>query len=78
METTESRIKSIIAESLGVELLEVEGKDAHLENDLGADSMDRIELGMIIEEEFGIEIPDAVCSGFETVGDVVRYVEGLV
>ena len=70
----EDKIKSIIAEQLGVKPEEVTGK-ASFVDDLGADSLDTVELIMALEEEFNIEIPDEDAEKMKTVGDVVKYIE---
>ncbi|WP_411823483.1 acyl carrier protein [Leptospira sp. 'Mane'] len=67
------KIKSIIVEQLGVDELEVT-KDAHFINDLGADSLDTVELVMALEEEFGIEISDEAAEKIQTVDDVVNHI----
>ena len=68
------KIKSIIVEQLGVDENEVT-TDAHFIDDLGADSLDTVELVMALEEEFGIEISDEEAEKIQTVGDVVKYIE---
>jgi len=68
------KIKSIIAEQLGVKLEEVTDKAKFVE-DLGADSLDTVELVMALEEEFGIEIPDEDAEKMTTVGDAMQYIE---
>jgi acyl carrier protein len=74
MADIEARVKSIIIEQLGVDPEKVT-LDASLTNDLGADSLDLVELTMAIEEEFGIEIPDEEVSKLQTVGDIIRYIQ---
>ena len=69
-----SRVKAIIAEKLNVELSEVKD-DASFTNDLGADSLDTVELIMDFEKEFGISIPDEDAEKISKVGDAVAYVE---
>ena len=71
----EEKIKSIIAEQLGVKIEEVNA-DASFIDDLGADSLDTVELIMALEEEFGIEIPDEDAEKMTTVGDAIRYIDG--
>ena len=71
----ENKIKSIIVEQLGVKAEEVT-LEAKIMDDLGADSLDAVELVMALEEEFGIEIPDEDAEKLITVGDVIKYVEG--
>ena len=68
------KVKSIIAEQLGVKIEEVTDS-ASFVDDLGADSLDTVELVMALEEEFGIEIPDEDAEKMTTVGDAMRYVE---
>lgn len=65
-------VKEIIASELGVEIEKVTD-DAHFVDDLGADSLDTVELVMAFEEEFGIEIPDEDAEEMQTVGDAVAY-----
>lgn len=74
--TTEARVKEIIAEQLGVELDQVTD-DANLMDDLGADSLDTVELVMALEEEFDIEIDDAQAEGLLTVVEVVTKIKDL-
>lgn len=69
-----SRVKEIIAQELGVEQEKVT-EDASFVEDLGADSLDTVELVMAFEEEFGIEIPDEDAEQMQTVGDAVVYLE---
>ena len=71
----EEKIKSIIAEQLGVKAEEVT-PEASFIDDLGADSLDTVELIMALEEEFGIEIPDEDAEKLTTVGDAIKYIEG--
>ena len=68
------RTRGIIADHYGVDAVE---DDAHLYNDLGADSLDEIELSMSLEVEFGIEILDEDRAGIQTVGDVVKLMERM-
>ncbi|MBQ3865578.1 MAG: acyl carrier protein [Clostridia bacterium] len=68
------KIKDIIVEQLGVEADAVT-LETHLMKDLEADSLDAVEIIMAIEEEFDIEIPDEEAEKFQTVGDLVHYVE---
>ena len=74
MSEIESRVKSIIVEKFGVEESMVTS-EASFTNDLGADSLDTVELIMEIEDEFGISIPDDLAEKISTVGDAVRFVE---
>lgn len=68
------KVKAIVAEQLGVKEEEVTDT-ASFVDDLGADSLDTVELVMALEEEFGIEIPDEDAEKMATVGDAVRYIE---
>jgi len=74
MASVEERVKQIIVEQLGVDEAEVTPK-ASFVDDLGADSLDTVELVMALEEEFGIEVPDEQAEKLLTVGDVVKYIE---
>lgn len=65
-------VKEIIASELGVEVDKVT-PDAHFVDDLGADSLDTVELVMAFEEEFGLEIPDEDAEEMQTVGDAIDY-----
>ncbi len=73
---TEQRVKDIIVEQLGVKADQVTPEAKFIE-DLGADSLDTVELVMALEEEFGMEIPDEQAEKLQTVGDVIKYVEEL-
>ena len=68
------KVKSIIAEQLGVKVEEVIPTASFID-DLGADSLDTVELVMALEEEFGIEIPDEDAEKITTVGDAIKYIE---
>ena len=72
--TIEQKVKDIIVEQLGVNAEQVV-QDAKFIEDLGADSLDTVELIMALEEEFGIEVPDEEAEKLVSVGDVTRYVE---
>lgn len=74
--TIEQRVKDIIVEQLGVKPEQVTPEAKFIE-DLGADSLDTVELVMALEEEFGHEIPDEEAEKLQTVGDVIRYIEEL-
>jgi acyl carrier protein len=73
----EEKVKSIIAEQLGVKPEEVTPGASFIE-DLGADSLDTVELVMALEEEFGIEIPDEDAEKMTAVGDAIKYIEEKV
>ena len=74
-ETTEQRIKEIIVEKLGVDQADIK-REASFTNDLGADSLDTVELIMEFEKEFDMTIPDEDAEQIATVGDAIDYVEG--
>ena len=74
MATVDERVKKIIAEQLGVEEDEVTSEASFVE-DLGADSLDTVELVMELEEEFDIQIPDDQAEKIKTVGEVIDYIE---
>jgi acyl carrier protein len=74
MASVAEKVKSIIVEQLGVDEEEVT-PDASFVDDLGADSLDTVELVMAFEEEFGIEIPDDAAESIVTVGDAVKYID---
>lgn len=69
-----TRVKEIIVEKLGVEKSEVT-PEANFTNDLGADSLDTVELIMEFEKEFNIGIPDDQAETIGTVGDAIKYIE---
>jgi acyl carrier protein len=73
----EERVKDIIVEQLGVEEDEV-SPEASFIDDLGADSLDTVELVMAFEEEFNIEIPDEDAEGISTVQDAIDYIKANV
>ena len=68
------KIKRIVVEHLGVDEAKVT-PEASFIDDLGADSLDTVELVMAFEEEFGIEIPDDAAESIVTVGDAVKYID---
>ena len=70
----DQRVKDIIVEQLGVKPDQVVPAAKFIE-DLGADSLDTVELVMALEEEFGIEVPDEQAEKLQSVGDVIKYVE---
>ena len=73
MENIEQRIKKIVAEQLGVNEAEVKNESSFV-NDLGADSLDTVELVMALEEEFECEIPDEQAEKINTVQEAIDYV----
>ena len=74
MSEIESKVKSIIVDKLGVDEAEVK-PEASFTNDLGADSLDTVELIMEFEKSFGISIPDDEAEKIGTVGDAISYIE---
>ncbi len=74
VENVQERVKNIIVEQLGVEADQVK-PEAQFVNDLGADSLDTVELIMALEEEFDIEIPDEEAEKIKTVGEAIDYIE---
>ena len=74
MSDAADRVREIIASELGVEMEKVTD-DASFVEDLGADSLDTVELVMAFEEEFGVEIPDEDAEHMQTVGDAIRYLK---
>jgi len=74
MSNIEDRVKKIVAEQLGVKEDEVSNESSFVD-DLGADSLDTVELVMALEEEFDTEIPEEEAEKLQTVGSVIQYVE---
>ena len=74
MSETADRVKKIVVEHLGVESEKVT-EEASFIDDLGADSLDIVELVMAFEEEFDIEIPDDAAEHIQTVGDAVKFID---
>ncbi|MBR3980711.1 MAG: acyl carrier protein [Bacteroidales bacterium] len=74
MSEIESKVKAIIVDKLGVDAAEVTN-EANFTNDLGADSLDTVELIMEFEKEFGISIPDEQADTISTVGDAIAFIE---
>ena len=72
--TIKEKVKDIIVEQLGVNPEQVTPAASFIE-DLGADSLDTVELVMAFEEEFGVEVPDEDAEKLQSVGDVVKYIE---
>jgi acyl carrier protein len=77
VQDVEARVKEIIVEQLGVDASEVTTQ-ASFVNDLGADSLDTVELVMALEEEFDIEIPDEQAEKIQSVGQAVDYIKANV
>ena len=75
MSDVTEKVTKIIIDQLGVTAEEVKPEASFVE-DLGADSLDQVELVMALEEEFGSEIPDEDAEKLTTVGDAIKYVEG--
>ena len=74
MSDSSSRVKAIIVDKLGVDETEVV-PEASFTNDLGADSLDTVELIMEFEKEFDIQIPDDQAENISTVGQAIKYIE---
>jgi len=72
--STEERVKKIIVDQLGVKAEEVAAESSFVD-DLGADSLDTVELVMAFEEEFDLEIPDEEAEKIANVGDAVKYID---
>ncbi len=75
MSSIADKVKAIVVEQLGVSEDQVT-PDAKFIDDLGADSLDQVELVMALEEEFGSDIPDEDAEKLQTVGDAISYIEG--
>ncbi|MCC6807921.1 MAG: acyl carrier protein [Deltaproteobacteria bacterium] len=74
MANLEDRVRALVAEQLGVQATEVKMESAFID-DLGADSLDIVELVMAMEEEFGFEIADEHAEKIKTVGDAISYIK---
>ena len=74
MENIEQRVKKIVAEQLGVNEADIKIESSFVD-DLGADSLDTVELVMAFEEEFGVEIPDEEAEKIRSVGEAVTYLK---
>lgn len=77
MGNVEARTMEIIAEQLGVKKEEIKNESSFVD-DLGADSLDTVEIVMALEEEFGIEIPDEDAEKMATVGEAIKYIDEKV
>mgnify|MGYP000049996249 CR=1 FL=1 len=76
MSETLDKVKKITADHLGADLEKIEPTSGFI-NDLGADSLDTVELVMAFEEEFGVEIPDDAAEAIETVEDAVKLIDQI-
>lgn len=74
MASIEERVKKIVAEQLGVDESKIK-RESRFVNDLGADSLDNVELVMEFEEEFNIQIPDNAAEKIQTVGEAIDFIE---
>ncbi len=70
------KVKKLVAEQLGISESEIK-KESHIIEDLGADSLDVIEMLMTLEEEYGITIPDDKINQVKTIGEIVDLIESL-
>ena len=70
------QVREIICKQLELEESDVT-MDTNIKDDLGADSLDLVDLAISLEDEFEVEVPDNALEKFETVGDIVRYIEEL-
>ena len=77
MSTTADKVREIVVNQLGVSPDQVADGAKFIE-DLGADSLDQVELVMALEEEFGADIPDEDAEKLTTVGDAIKYIEGHI
>ena len=74
--SVEDRVKKIVSDQLGVSMDEVQN-DSSFVDDLGADSLDTVELIMEFEKEFDMQIPDDEAESMKTVGEAIKYIENL-
>jgi len=77
MSDISSKVKAIIVEKLVVDATEV-SENASFTSDLGADSLDTVELIMEFEKEFNLQIPDDEAEKIQTVGEAIKYIEGAI
>jgi len=75
MTDIEARVKKIVAKNLDIDDESRITADSHFVDDLGADSLDQVELVMALEEEFGTEIPDDAAEKIQTIKDAVSYIK---
>ena len=75
MDNIEQQVKKVVAEQLSINEADIKNESAFI-SDLGADSLDQVELVMALEEEFGSDIPDEDAEKLTTVGDAIKYIEG--
>jgi acyl carrier protein len=75
--SVDEKVKDIISEQLGVKKEEIKPESSFID-DLGADSLDTVEVVMALEEEFGIEIPDEDAEKITTVGEAAKYIEDKI
>lgn len=75
MSPTEEKVRAILAAQLDIDEDKITAS-THIADDLGADSLDVVELMMSVEEEFGITIAEEEVQGFKTVGDVAKFIDG--
>ena len=74
MSEIETKVKSIVAKQLNVQESEINPESSFID-DLGADSLDVVELVMAFEEEFGVDIPDDKAESIKTFGDAIKYIQ---
>ncbi len=77
MASVKERVIDIVSEQLGVSKEQIT-EDTHFVNDIGADSLDTVELVMELEEEFDINIPDDAAEKIQTVGEAIKYIDEAV
>ena len=75
--TLKEKLVEMVAQSLGIDEMDIQ-MESHFINDLGADSLDTVELVLELEDEFGINIPDEETDQLNTVGDVYSYLDNVV